>query len=90
MPILDIRALFRALYDRQSGDHISILLFQAIMFAGVAAMDPKVIIDMGFQTTKEAREHFFNRVNLLYEFDVEPSEVANLQSLLLMSWWYGR
>jgi len=69
---------------------MSILLFQAIMFAGLAAVDPEVINNMGFRTTKEAREHFFNRVRLLYEFDVEPSEIAVLQSLLLMSWWYGR
>ncbi|KAK7185971.1 hypothetical protein DPSP01_008539 [Paraphaeosphaeria sporulosa] len=89
MPILDLRALFRAVYDGQRNDHISILLFQAIMFAGLAAVDPEVINSMGFQTPKEAREHFFNRVRLLYEFDVEPSELAVLQSLLLMSWWYG-
>lgn len=90
MPIVDIRALFRTVYDGQGNDHVSILLFQAIMFAGIAAVDPKEINNMGFQTPKEAREHFFNRVRLLHEFDVEPSELAVLQSLLLMSWWYGR
>lgn len=90
MPILDLRALFHAIYDSQGDEHISILLFQAIMFAGVAAMDLKDIVSMGFQTPKEAREHFYNRVNLLYELDVEPSDLANLQALLLMSWWYGR
>jgi hypothetical protein len=90
MPILDLRALFRIVYDGQSNGQLSILLFQAIMFAGLAAADSEVLSSVGFQTTKEAREHFFNRVRLLYEFDVEPSELAVLQSLLLMSWWYGR
>jgi hypothetical protein len=89
MPILDLHSLFSTVYEGQSNRQMSILLFQAIMFSGLAAADPEVSRNMGFQTTKEVREHFFNRVRLLYEFDVEPSELAVLQSLLLMSWWYG-
>ncbi|KAF2645229.1 hypothetical protein P280DRAFT_545232 [Massarina eburnea CBS 473.64] len=89
MPILDIQSIINAVLDEGKESRISLLLFQAVMFAGLASVDSNVVRGLGFESTKQAREVFFARVRLLYEFDIEPDEVAVLQSLLLMSWWYG-
>lgn len=90
MPIVDVSAAAHAILDEREDSRISLLLFQAVMFAGLASLDQQFVHCLGFESAKQAREAFFNRVKLLYEFDVEPDQVAVLQSLLLMSWWYGR
>lgn len=89
MPILDIRAFLTAVTNTTKGDRISLLLFQAVMFAGLSALDPQFIQRMGFKTTKDARQVFFTRVRLLHDLDVEPEGKSMLQTLLLMSLWYG-
>lgn len=89
-PIVDLRTVVHAISDDFDDGSISILLFQAIMFAGVSSLETTLVRRLGFESIKQAREAFFNRVSLLYEFDVETNEIAVLQSLLLMSWWYGK
>ncbi|KAF2100383.1 hypothetical protein NA57DRAFT_73994 [Rhizodiscina lignyota] len=89
-PILDLPVFVQAAVNGQEDSRISLLLFQAVMFAGIASLDRHFVQLLGFDRTKPAREVFFDRVRLLYEFDVEQDQTAVLQSLLLMSWWYGR
>jgi hypothetical protein len=89
MPILDVRAFLTAVTNNTKGDRISLLLFQAVMFAGLSALDLQLIQRMGFKTTKHARQVFFARVRLLHDMDVEPDGKSMLQALLLMSLWYG-
>jgi hypothetical protein len=89
MPILDVRAFLTAVTNNTTGDRISLLLFQAVMFAGLSALDPQLIQRMGFKTTKHARQVFFARVRLLHDLNIEPEGKSMLQSLLLMSLWYG-
>lgn len=89
MPILDIRAFLTAVANNSTGGQISLLLFQAVMFAGLAALDPQLIQCMGFTNTKHARRVFFARVRLLHDLDIEPGGKPLLQSLLLMSLWDG-
>jgi hypothetical protein len=90
MPMLDISTFSGALIDSEDECQISLLLFQAVMFAGLHALEPRTIRDIGFGSVKDAREAFYNRVRLLYEFDIEPDNAAILQSLILMSNWYGK
>ncbi|KAF2164390.1 hypothetical protein M409DRAFT_25268 [Zasmidium cellare ATCC 36951] len=90
MPILDHRALVRAVITNRQDNRVSLLLFQAVMFAGLHSLQLPVIHRLGFESAKEARSTFFNRVRLLYEFDVEPDIVAVFQSLVLMSSWYSK
>jgi hypothetical protein len=89
MPILDVRALLTAVTNNTKGDQISLLLFQAVMFAGLSALDPQLIQRIGFTSTKHARQVFFARVRLLHDLDVEPEGKSMLQALMLMSLWYG-
>ncbi|KAF2711254.1 hypothetical protein K504DRAFT_427462 [Pleomassaria siparia CBS 279.74] len=90
MPILDLQTFIPAVLDQREDGYISLFLFQAVMFAGLASLDLDIVHSLGFESTKQAREVFFDRAKLLYEFDIEPEETAVLQSLMLMSWWYGR
>lgn len=88
MPMLDVEA-FTAALQRDDGQ-ISLLLFQAVMFAGLHSLRSDVVHRLGLQSPKHAREILFNRVRLLYDFNTEVDNSAILQSLLLMSSWYSK
>lgn len=90
MPMLDYRKFVRSMFDGGESGGISLLLFQAVMFAGLHSLQLSTINRLGFESAKQARGVFFNRVRLLYEFDVEPDIAAVLQSLILMSSWYSK
>ena len=90
MPMLDYRRVLHSVLNEGDGGRISLLLFQAVMFAGLHSLQHPTIHRLGFRSPKEARAVFFNRVRLLYEFDVEPEIAAVLQSLILMSSWYSK
>jgi len=90
MPILDLGDFVNAILHKEHGDKVSLMLFQAVMFAGLSSMKQGIIQRMGYATTKQARKAFFSRVRLLYDFDTEPDNVVVLQSLLLMSFWYEK
>ena len=90
LPVLDSHEFISAVINNGEQGKVSLLLFQAVMFAGLHSLQPSIIHRLGFDTTKQAREVLFNRVRLLYDFDVEPNNIAVFQSLLLMSSWYSK
>lgn len=90
MPMLDFRTFAHAILDNHKDGTISLLLFQAVMFAGVNSLRPHVIHRLGFKSVKQARKVYFARVKLLYDFEIEMNDAAVLQSLILMSLWYGK
>ncbi|KAK4553230.1 hypothetical protein LTR86_009760 [Recurvomyces mirabilis] len=88
MPLLDIHNMVRTI-DRNDGSQtISLLLFQSIMFAGVASVDMRYLKAAGYDTRRDARRDFFAKTRLLYDFDIEADRVSLIQSLLLMTYWY--
>lgn len=90
MPMLDFRAFISAILNDQQDSTISLLLFQAVMFAGVNSLPLELINRLGFKSVKQARKVYFARVKLLYDFEVEMDDAAVLQACILMSLWYGR
>ncbi|KAF5541288.1 salicylate hydroxylase [Fusarium mexicanum] len=88
MPIIDMDEFLEAISSDGRYLQISLLLFQAIMFAGAACIPMCYLQRLGFDSRKEAREEFFNRVRLLYDFDYESDRLVLVQSLLLMTLWY--
>lgn len=60
MPLLDLQEFLGAL-ERHDGSTkpISLLLFQAVMFAGTAFIDMEHLRHAGYATRKEARKAFF-------------------------------
>ncbi|KAJ6109736.1 hypothetical protein N7486_001971 [Penicillium sp. IBT 16267x] len=88
MPLLDLEEFLQTIVQNDGVHRISLLLFQAVMFAGMAFVDMKHLQAAGYQTRKAARKIFFQRARLLYDFDYEVDRISLVQSLLLMTYWY--
>ncbi|KAF2866709.1 fungal-specific transcription factor domain-containing protein [Massariosphaeria phaeospora] len=89
MPLLDLHD-FLSVIDRPDGSlgKISLILFQAVMFAGCAFVDMHHLRAAGYTTRKEARKAFFQRTRILYDFDYESDRVSLVQALLLLTYYY--
>lgn len=87
MPLLDLHQLTRIVNRNDGVEPISLLLFQAVMFAGVATVDMGPLTAAGHSSRREARRAFFNKTRLLYDLDYEDDSIALIQSLLLMTYW---
>ncbi|OCK83063.1 hypothetical protein K432DRAFT_379833 [Lepidopterella palustris CBS 459.81] len=89
MPLLDLHEFITTL-DRTDGSlgKISLILFQAVMFAGSAFVDMRHLRVAGYVTRKEARKDFFQKTRLLYDFDYESDRVSLVQALLLLTYYY--
>jgi hypothetical protein len=65
MPLLDLHD-FLSTIDRRDGSKgkVSLILFQAVMFAGSAFVDMEHLRTAGYATRKEARKDFFQRTRV--------------------------
>lgn len=88
MPILEMEEFLQIIAANDGVHCLSLLLFQAVMFAGTAFVDVKYLKAAGYRTRKAARKLFFQRTRLLYDFDYEVDRIVLVQSLLLMTHWY--
>ncbi|KAH8698762.1 fungal-specific transcription factor domain-containing protein [Talaromyces proteolyticus] len=86
MPVIDLNE-FTSMIEGSSGT-LSLLLFQAVMFAGVAFVDMAFLREIGFEDRKVAQRYFFNKVKVLYDAGYETDRITIIQSLLLMTLWY--
>ncbi|EKG19593.1 hypothetical protein MPH_03457 [Macrophomina phaseolina MS6] len=89
MPLLDLHEFLRII-DCNDGSRgkMSLILFQAVMFAGSAFADFKFLRKAGYANRKEARKDFFQKTRLLYDFDYEQDRVSLVQALLLLTYYY--
>lgn len=91
MPLLDLAPFYTAIALRGEGAQpVSLILVQAVMFAGVAYVDLEYLTSRGFTSRKSARKVFFDRVRLLYGLECETDRMSLLQALLLMTYWYEK
>lgn len=88
MPLLELEELLTAVGKSDGSSTISLLLFQAVMFAGTAYIDMRYLTAQGYDSRKAARKAFFQRAKHLYDFDYEIDRVSVVQSVLLMTYWY--
>ena len=88
MPLLDLEDFLQTIVQNDGIRRMSLLLFQAVMFAGTAFIDLKHLQASGYSSRKAARKAFFQRARLLYDFDYEVDRISLVQSLLLMTYWY--
>ncbi|KMU90354.1 cutinase transcription factor 1 alpha [Coccidioides immitis H538.4] len=88
MPLLELDEFLGAIFRNDGSQQLSLLLFQAVMFAATAFIDIKHLYAAGFESRKAARKAFFQRARLLYDFDYELDRISLVQSLLLMTYWY--
>ncbi|RAK74162.1 putative C6 transcription factor (Ctf1B) [Aspergillus fijiensis CBS 313.89] len=88
MPLLDLEDFLQTIVQNDGIRRMSLLLFQAVMFAGTAFISLKHLHAAGYPSRKAARKAFFQRARLLYDFDYEVDRISLVQSLLLMTYWY--
>ena len=91
LPILDLEEFFSSVkygYESISGQRgigvarekalkkqIPLLLFQAVMFAGVEFVSMNVLRDAGYQTREAARKAFFSRVRVRSSNSLSPDNL---------------
>lgn len=90
MPVLDLAAFLSPIARCDGSSLVSLLIFQAAMFASVAFIDLEYLTARGYPNRRAARSIFFDRARLLYDLNCETNRVAILQALLLMTYWYEK
>jgi Fungal specific transcription factor domain/Fungal Zn(2)-Cys(6) binuclear cluster domain len=88
LPLLDLQDFLASVEKNDPKDTLSLLLFQAVMFAGTGFIDMRYLLAQGYDSRKAARRAFFQRAKLLYDFDYETDRVTVVQTVLLMTYWY--
>jgi hypothetical protein len=68
---------------------VSLLIFQAIMFAGAAFVDMYHLQSEGYRSRSDARKTFYHRVRLLYDYRYESDVVAIMHALLIVTYSAG-
>jgi hypothetical protein len=89
LPLIELHD-FLNIIDKATGENgtISLLLYQAVLFTGVAFVDMSYLTAAGFPSRKAARKEFYLKVRTLYDSDYESDRVTIVQALLLMTYWY--
>ena len=64
LPLLDLEDFLKAIDGGDGSNTISLILFQAVMFAGASFVDMSHLESEGFQYRKQARKAFFTRVRV--------------------------
>lgn len=76
LPLLDLEHFLDAVEGKHESRRVSLILFQAVMFAAMSFVDIRHIRAEGFRNRKEARKSFFNRVRVcdhLFPRGTDPS-----------------
>lgn len=67
LPVVDIEEFLGSVHDRQgTSGQVSLLLYQAVLFAGTAHVNMDHLKGAGFSTRREARKAFFHRVRVSF------------------------
>lgn len=64
MPLLDLEEFLQILARNDGTHYVSLLLFQAVMFAGTAFVDMEALRNAGYNNRKSARKIFFQRARV--------------------------
>ncbi|KAL6351747.1 hypothetical protein LRP88_14952 [Fusarium phalaenopsidis] len=92
MPILDIDHCLQVMITNGQHGQLSLILYQAIMFAGAAYVHMDYLTGAGFDSRSHARKVLFQqartKLQLLYDFDCESERLVLVQSLLLLTLWH--
>ncbi|KAH8821883.1 fungal-specific transcription factor domain-containing protein [Xylogone sp. PMI_703] len=90
LPVIDLESFQASIEDPEQNGTVSFPLFQAIMFAGAAWVDIKLLRKLGYLTRRAARKAFYLKARLLYDSDYEEDRLCIVQTLVLLTlWWEG-
>ncbi|OQE46685.1 hypothetical protein PENCOP_c001G00040 [Penicillium coprophilum] len=87
VPFVDIKKLLHAISTEDPSQHISILLLQAILFAGSASISATELSAAGYRNKATACGEFFARARCLFDLDYEKDRLTVIKSLVLLSFW---
>ncbi|KAJ9618367.1 hypothetical protein H2204_013041 [Knufia peltigerae] len=73
--------------EAQPTPQLSLLVFQALLFAGSGFVDTEVINAMGFDHRDQARRVLYTRACHLCDLGLETNGISLLQALLLFTLW---
>lgn len=90
LPVLDLEATLGPISGSTSKEKVSLLLVQAIMYASIGFVSPGHLKRSGHVSKRSARQAYYRKVKVLYEFDVETDRTTLVQTLLLMTTWYEK
>jgi hypothetical protein len=62
--VLDLEYFLDSVQGEHDDKKVSLVLFQAVMFAGTGFVDIEYLRAEGFESRKEARRSFFDRVRV--------------------------
>lgn len=68
-------------------ERLSLLVFQAILFASCNFVSKAAIRALGFPNIRAARASLYRRAKLLHDLETESSPLALSQACLLLSFW---
>ncbi|KAM6538193.1 hypothetical protein FALCPG4_000076 [Fusarium falciforme] len=74
-------------YSSSGGSPVSLLLLQAIMFASCTFVPKESLKVLGFSSIHEAKESFYTKAKLLYDFATDPDPISIAQAALLLTYW---
>ncbi|KIY04065.1 uncharacterized protein Z520_00757 [Fonsecaea multimorphosa CBS 102226] len=86
LPIIDLRDFLRSIDRNDPSDTISLMLLQAVMFAGTTFIDMNYVT--GHEDRRAYQKAYFQKVKMLYDLDYEEDRVTIVQCVLLMTYWY--
>ncbi|KEF59509.1 uncharacterized protein A1O9_04353 [Exophiala aquamarina CBS 119918] len=89
LPLLDLEDFYQPIHDGgKSSVKIPLILFQAVMFCAVPFVDLELLQGEGFDDREKAREKYFEKVRLLFDFNLELDPMTLIRTLVLMTYWY--
>jgi hypothetical protein len=63
-------------------------LVQAVLMVAATHCDWAILQRAGYVSRREAVEGFYKRCRLLWDGDVEPDKITNIQTMFLMQFWW--
>ncbi|KAL7947615.1 fungal-specific transcription factor domain-containing protein [Trichoderma barbatum] len=70
-----------------SGEKISLLVFQAMIFAACAFIPGAIAEATGFDCPRSATAAFYKKAKILYDFEIESDPISLGQATLLFTFW---
>lgn len=64
------------------------LLLQSVLVVAATHCDLGILQRAGYVTRQEAVGAFYNRARVLFDGDVEPDKITNIQSIFLLQFWW--
>ncbi|UKZ81534.1 hypothetical protein TrVFT333_009306 [Trichoderma virens FT-333] len=70
-----------------NGEKISLLVFQAMIFAACAFIPGAIAEATGFDCPRSATAAFYKKAKILYDFEIESDHISLGQAALLFTFW---